>query len=89
MPCPNPCNIPPNVLDVIGWEYANAPAAEQLKHIDAAIKRVSISQETDVQGNKNQRALLRDLWEVRKGLFELAYYAANPSGPIMGTFFRG
>jgi hypothetical protein len=79
----------PECQEEVGEEFMNAGFAQKVKLIEAAIGRVAYSQEHDVQGNRNRRALLSELKEIHLYFLELAKYAISPSAIYRMTFLRG
>ena len=69
--CNGPSPPSPNVMDMLGTQFADAPTNVKIWLIDQAIGRVMWSQRSETGNNANTRADLQWLLQARKDYREI------------------
>jgi hypothetical protein len=70
-------------------EFASGDVQTRLCAVREAIGRVLLSQETDVNGNRNKRAMLADLQKYEQQLMEELDRENGSSGFFITDYSRG
>jgi hypothetical protein len=68
-----------SVLSLLGCEFSGASYGQKVKLIEQAMARVLVSQESEINSNRNKRADMKALQEMHQYFNHLAINAQNPT----------